>query len=50
MQFTIDTLDRLKSDTENMRTISDEIKLFTAFADIESAFEPIEECWFRPGR
>ncbi len=43
-EFTLDALRCLKQDTEAMRRIDTKPALFAAFADLETAFEPIEKC------
>lgn len=43
-EFTLETLGRLKEGTESMRHIHEKPTLFAAFTDLETAYEPIEEC------
>jgi len=44
--FTIAKLQEMKCALREMRRIEDKLPLFAAYADLEDAFEPVEECLF----
>ena len=44
--FSIAKLQDMKRAAEEMRGIDDKLRLFGAYADLEDAFEPIEQCLF----